>query len=182
MAQFDKARALVARARERAIWIGDDHGDPHEAALLNCSIPVELNLALKEILDHLRSALDYVAHELCEAATGARSAKPIYFPITARGFSAVDFPSRVGKLMPGLLEKRPDLLAVLERFQPYASPENGWLADLATLANHTKHVDLEVNEVSAADVDVMLDEDGNTIIRTHKGDGSPRQLTFAYAG
>jgi hypothetical protein len=149
---FETAKALVARAQERATWIGDDHDDPYEHALLTRSVSVEMHVALKEILDHLRSALDYCAHELCHAVTGQIGSAKIYFPITARGFPAVDFPSRVGKLMPGLLSSRRDLVAVLASFQPFASPTNNWLPDLASLANRTKHINLTVNSVEAADM------------------------------
>ena len=172
--RFEMAKALTARARERAAWIGDDHGDPYEAALLNRTVPLEMHIALKEILDHLRSGLDYCAHEMCEVATGRISTAQIYFPITARGFAAVDFPSRVGKLMPGLVKSRPDLVTTLAGFQPFTSKENGWLADLATLANRTKHVELNVNSVDAADVKFTRDPVSGILRReVRRSDGMP---------
>jgi len=174
---FEMARALVKRARERADWIGDDHGTPYEAALLSRSVTIEMHVAFKEILDHLRSALDYCAHELCEVATRSQILGQVYFPITARGFAAGDFRSRVGKLMPGLLQNRPDLVTVLERFQAFSSADNGWLSDLATLANRTKHVEFAIQEVSSADAVFGRDEaTGHSTIQARKQDGTPVSL------
>jgi len=109
-------------------------------------------------------------------ATGTTTSAQICFPITARDFASADFRSRVGTVRPGVLQTRPDLLPLLERFQPLASPKNGWLADLATLANRTKHVELDVNSVAAADVKIYPAPDGKKMIQTHKRDGRPLQL------
>jgi hypothetical protein len=155
------ARALIARAEERRRWIGDDHGDPYEQALDTGVIPVAMEIALKEIVEHLRSALDYCAREICESCGPVSSGRPIYFPIVPRGFDAKDFRSRVGKLMPGVMQARPDLLPIFASFQPFSATENGWLADLATLANETKHVSLSINSVSSQDV-VISEKDNDT--------------------
>src|SRR5471030_2614057 len=107
--RFEMAHALVKRAEERAAWIGDDHGDPYDEALMTGNISNEMNIALKEIFDHLRSALDYCAREVCERIGNVPVGSSIYFPITSNGFNPKDFRSRVGKLLPGILSKRPDL-------------------------------------------------------------------------
>jgi len=173
MRRFEMARALVDRAEERIAWIGDDHGDPYEAALISRSVSVEMHVAIKEVLDHLRSALDYCAHEVCETTTAALSIGPIYFPITSKKFSSKDFVSRVCRLMPGLSEARPDLVSVLARFQPFSSPDNDWLADLATLSNRTKHVELSVNCIDVADVVFDPDQDsGGRYHFVRRADGS----------
>src|SRR4029079_534369 len=115
--RFEMARTLVKRAQERAAWIGDDHGDPYEEALATRSIPDEMKIALKEILDHLRSALDYTAREVCERSGAVLAGARVYFPITPRIFDAKDFRSLVGRQMPGVLQNRSDLLPVLESVQ-----------------------------------------------------------------
>jgi hypothetical protein len=125
MLRFDMARALVSRAEERAKWIGDDHGDPYEQALITGIVTNEMKIALKEILDHLRSALDYSAREICERIDPVVPGVSIYFPIAGRSLKAADFRSRVGKLMPGVLTKRPDLEAVLASFQYFSNQKTG---------------------------------------------------------
>jgi hypothetical protein len=114
--RFDMARTLVKRAHERADWIGDDHGDPYEDAPGVRRISDEMKIALKEILDHLRAALDYCAREVCERCVGHRSRTFIYFPIVARGFDPKDFRSRLSRLMLGLLKTRPDLEPIFASF------------------------------------------------------------------
>jgi hypothetical protein len=173
MLRFDMARTLVNRAEERAKWIGDDHGDPYEEALQTGIVTNEMKIALKEILDHLRSALDYSAREICERIATIAPGVPIYFPIAGRSFKAADFKSRVGKLMPGVLTNRPDLEAVLASFQYFSDQKNWWLPDLATLANQTKHEQLSVNEVSTVNAKFEYDEAGELRVAMQKQDGTP---------
>jgi hypothetical protein len=134
---------------------------------------MEMQIAFKETLDHLRSALDYCAHEVCVACGTTVASPRLYFPIVARGFAQADFRSRVGQLMPGVLQARPDLEAILASFQPFASSSNGWLADLATLANDTKHDHLSVAEVAAAHVKLTRRQDGTFLADMRKPDDQP---------
>lgn len=166
---FGMARALIKRARERAEWIGDDHGDPYEQALVSRKISDEFQICVKEILDHLRSALDYVAR----ACVGGTVSVKVYFPIIRKGGAEKDFRSVVARLMPGVLEARPEILPILASFQPFSHPENGWLADLATLANETKHVQLTVNEVTTGSTKFYRGTDGQMMISMRKSDGRP---------
>ncbi|MGJ5205023.1 hypothetical protein [Bradyrhizobium sp. HKCCYLR20261] len=176
--RFEMALALVKRAEEHAKWIGDDHGDPYEEALRTGIVTTDMKLALKEILDHLRSALDYSAREICEQVTAVRAGVPIYFPIVGRSFKAADFRSRVGKLMPGVLNARPDLETILASFQYFSDQKNWWLPDLATLANETKHEQLSVNEVGTVDATFEYDDDGELQISMKKPGGT----TFVAGG
>jgi hypothetical protein len=171
--RFDMAKTLVKRAEERAAWIGDDHGDPYEEALVTGTVSAEMKIALKEILDHLRSALDYAAREIWERSSGLPVHARVYFPITARNFNKKDFGSLVGRQMPGVPQSRPDLLAVLESLQPFMSSKNGWLADLGTLANKTKHEQLMVNHVTALQLKTWRDEQGLVLSSAKKADGTP---------
>lgn len=79
MNRFEMAYALIERSRVRRNEIGD-HGDPYEDAILYGFVSMELQIVLKEVLEHLRSALDYTAMEVVERITGKISRR-IYFPI-----------------------------------------------------------------------------------------------------
>lgn len=142
------------------MWLAELAPDQQEA-FERRAVTVRLQIAVKEILEHLRSALDYCARELCERATGVAppAGIPVYFPIAARGFDRKDFRSRVGKCLPGLLASREDLVSVLESFQEFASLANRWLPDLATLCNENKHERLSAQrgEESAAQVQGFAD-------------------------
>ena len=168
--RFDMAEALVEKAKRQRNEIGD-HGDPYEEALLTGVVSIELKIIVKEIFDHLRSALDYCAREICHQCSNGSSPKVVYFPIVSKDFQRSDFKSRVGKLMPGVLDSRPNLLAVLESFQPFASVDNNWIADFATLCNENKHEQLSVTQCTSGTGVVNKTDDGVFRVSNFKGDG-----------
>src|SRR3546814_7938002 len=73
------AETRVARARKHANWIGDDHGDPYEVAMLAGEVGTEMQVTAKEILDHLRAALDYCARQVWQEISAAPAGALIYF-------------------------------------------------------------------------------------------------------
>jgi hypothetical protein len=137
--RFQDAAALVRRAKERLPGLRA----AYEKAIAAGEVSAELKMDVKEIIDCLRSALDYCARELYEryGAPTKKGTKPkVYFPIAPAGS---DWKSFLGKSIPGLDEKRPDLARTLERYQPAADPRNNqWLADLAFLSIENKHAQL----------------------------------------
>jgi hypothetical protein len=167
--RFEMAEALVAEAKKRRSEIGD-HGDPYEEALLTGVVSVKLKIIVKEIFDHLRSALDYCAREICEQCSSGSAPKIVYFPIVAKGFKQSDFKSRVGKLMPGVLDARPDVLPVLESFQPFTAADNDWLADFTSLCNENKHEQLSVTQCTSGHGLASKHDDGVVRISTFKND------------
>ncbi|PEN00133.1 hypothetical protein CN621_16920 [Bacillus wiedmannii] len=144
------AEALIERAKYKRLQIGGDHGDPYEESLLSGFVTLELKIIVKEILEHLRSALDYSAREVVENISCTPSSH-VYFPIVSKIFKQEDFKSRIGKLLPGILKNRPDLLLVFESFQPFVDKENNWLADFATICNENKHEQLSIIKRDSAD-------------------------------
>ncbi len=135
---FEMAEALVAWARRRFKEIA-----PHQyESFQSRKVATNFRIAIKEIFDHLRAALDYCARRVCEAASGGPLAPgdKAYFPIVAVGSRPEDFRSRVGKLLPGVVGARDDLVAVFGSFQEFADPKaNAWLPAFATLCNENKH-------------------------------------------
>jgi hypothetical protein len=136
--RFRQAAALVKDAESRLSHLCAEY----ERSLHEKQISVELQVAIKGVLDSLRSALDYVAYELHNRFGTPRQQAKVYFPIAAKGARREDFPSLVGKNIPGLADMRPDLVPVLESFQAFTSDENQWLPELASLANENKHANL----------------------------------------
>jgi hypothetical protein len=136
--RFDQANALIKDAKGRLIALRADY----EESLHDKQVRVELQISIKGVLDGLRSALDYVAHELHERFGPQSQGTRVYFPIAAKGARQEDFRSLVGKNIPGLPDRRPDLVDLLESFQSFSSPENQWLPELASLANENKHANL----------------------------------------
>jgi len=168
--RLDMTRALLSKARHIRGTIGD-HGDPYEDSLLRGEVTVELKIAVKEIVDHLRAALDYAAREIAEVGSGGNVTKPVYFPIVQRGFAAQNFPSRLEQVVPGIAESRPDLAQLLASFQVFSSPDNDWLPDLATLANENKHEQLSVAS-KQAQAGTVATVDGQTEFRFTEATGA----------
>lgn len=167
---FSSARALWDRAEQHRRWIGDDHGDPYEAALISQNVPVEMQVALKELLEHLRSALDYAARAVCVECAPLTGREKIYFPIARPEAREADFAALVGRQMPGVLAHRPELVEVLASFQAFRSADNLWLTDLATLANVAKHEFLEINETAEVPHELRLVSPNVYTAKVHAGD------------
>lgn len=136
--RFEMALALCDMARRQV----SDLTKTYQQSLREKAISIDLKIGIKNTIENLRSALDYTARETCERAGGDCDKVNVYFPIARKGFKASDFESLVGKNMAGLPSQRPDLVEVLATFQEFASPENDWLPELATLCNENKHQQL----------------------------------------
>lgn len=177
--RFDMALALIEKTK--ANEYNFDHGQPYENALLTGVVSLELKVSIKEIFDHLRSALDYCAKEVVVSYTAEGVSKKVYFPIVAKDFKQENFRSRVGQLLPGLLINRADLIPIFESFQSFSSADNFWLADLATLCNENKHENLSVSGIVESPTIIGIDKNGNRYNHTFKQDGTtpfPR-ITFS---
>lgn len=136
--RFKQAMALIQNAKTRLINVERTY----RVSLDEKNVDLSLQVGIKVILDNLRSALDYIAHELFDQGGSGPPGLKIYFPIAAKGSRKSDFQSLVGRNIPGLLQKRPDLVALLETFQEFSSVGNSWLPDLATLSIENKHKQL----------------------------------------
>lgn len=98
---------------------------------------------VKSSLEHLRSCLDYLSHDIYDyvyASTDGlsedeREKKIVYFPY---GRNSNDFHSSLGKSFKNIKNINPDIYNLLESIQPYASGQN-WLIDLCQITNSMKH-------------------------------------------
>jgi hypothetical protein len=150
--RFEMAEGLIAWARQR---LEDLETDYYQKAARARHVTVELQIAIKEFLEHLRSALDYCARETHDRCVGVSVAPKVYFPIASQFANRADFPSVVNNCMRGLQNARPDLVDVLASFQAFASAENVWLPRFATLCNENKHEQLSVQRAVQARIDLV---------------------------
>lgn len=178
MDRFAMAEALVLRARKHAAWIGDDHGDPYEVAMLADEIDTDVQVTAKEILDHLRAALDYCARQVWQDFSATPPGAIIYFPIAREGAKASDFASLMNSKMPGVPAASPTVLSVFADMQALADPANIWLPELATLVNSAKHEHLQVAIVPEALVHTRRDEDGTFWTSFEPGHGPKRHQSW----
>lgn len=138
------ASTLVKRADQHRLSIGDDHGDPYEAAILAGEVPDEMQLLVKEAIDHLRAALDYCSMHVVEYFGSLRVDRNVFFPIARKGAKEDDFRSLMNRAMPGVSSASPAAYTTFRDFQEFTSSANQWLPELATLANQAKHNHLEI--------------------------------------
>lgn len=154
------ASRLIRRVQSHKDWIGDDHGDRYEEAMITGVIPDEMQIVVKEILDHLRAALDYCAQHVWAHYSGQPQHAKVYFPIAREAAKEGDFLSLMNKNMPGVASACPAAYDAFKGCQAFADSENSWLPELATLVNQTKHNHLEVASIPPVFMKYATSKDG----------------------
>lgn len=113
--------------------------EAYNNALQDKNISVDLKIIIKNYFENARSALDYLACDICE--TLSISSPKIYFPIVRKDGSKESFCGFIGKHLPNLEDKNKPLFDYLESLQPYHSQMN-WLGEFAEVCNDSKHQQL----------------------------------------
>jgi len=134
----DQVRALLEHAEARIKEIEEQYSQ----ALDSSSIPPSLQIDIKNYMENLRSALDYIAHDVYEqlvaphrSTSGLSEVTKVYFPY---GKTENDFKSRVGAHLPELAKLAPRVYGTLESVQPHRTGDN-WLHDFCSILNEKKH-------------------------------------------
>ena len=112
------------------------------SSLSEKSVKPTLLIEIKNVMENLRSALDFSAHGLFDKFSVSSRANPnIYFPYSRLGQSQADFQrsNRIETCIPGITTSRPDIVAKLESYQSFASTNNEWLPKFMELNNENKH-------------------------------------------
>lgn len=115
----------------------------YKAALTDESIRDILKVKVKTVLEHLRSSLDYCAHDIYDFyyskndgnTEEERNKLKIYFPY---GKKPQNFRASLGNNFKKFNEIDIDMYDLLESIQPYKS-NNNWLIDICLLTNTNKH-------------------------------------------
>lgn len=105
---------------------------------LNAQQPATLPVMIKNVVENYRSALDYLAVRI----TGAHG-KPggmVYYPLAPESAA---FDGVMDSKMPGVRAARPDIAAVIAKYQPYNTT---WVRPLNQLARENKHNSLSPQE------------------------------------
>ena len=113
----------------------------YKEALSEKKIPTFLSIDIKNFMENLRSALDYMAHDIYEVAIkperdkiGTKAIKS-YFPY---GKTENDFKSRLGSELPNLQSLNPKFFALVESVQPHNS-NDPWPYEFCSILNDKKH-------------------------------------------
>ena len=134
----DQVDALLEHAKTAL----EEIEEQYNKALKETTIPPSLQIHIKNYMENLRSALDYIAHDIYEQeiaphriSTGKQEIREVYFPY---GNTETDFKSRVGSSLPELKNVSPSLYNTLEAIQPYKAGDT-WLFDFCRILNEKKH-------------------------------------------
>lgn len=137
MNYFNDAKALVEHASKELPKLERAYED----SLLQKEVQSALKIEIKNIMENLRSALDFAARGLFDKyGSSTRSDQKIYFPYALLSQTKTEFHSkkRIEKSIPGI-ESRPDIVAKLDSYQHYSKPANRWLPLFMELNDENKH-------------------------------------------
>lgn len=112
----------------------------YDQSLHDKDIPAFLCIDIKNVMENLKSALDYMAQDVAitisnRKANNAALRKKIYFPY---GKNKQDYDSSIKKNLPDLEIVRPDIYSLIEGIQPHTCG-NAWLYDFCQILNENKH-------------------------------------------
>lgn len=131
----DRVLALLDFAEKQLKEIATEY----ESAVGLEQVPLALSIKVKNYCENLRSALDYLAHQVFESLQPTRDIpKTLSFPMSWRKSKAE---AAIEKQFPGLKETRPKLWRIISDFQPYRK-NNSRLRHFLSVVNDSKHWDL----------------------------------------
>lgn len=112
----------------------------YDQSLHDKDIPAFLRIDIKNVMENLRSALDYMAQDVAITISNRKSnnaalRKKIYFPC---GKNKQDYDSSIKKNLPDLEIVRPDIYSLIEDIQPHTCGDT-WLYDFCQILNENKH-------------------------------------------
>ncbi len=137
----------------------------YERALRDKSL--DLRVPVKNLMENLRSTLDYMAHDIYESccqsartASGQPDPKNIYFPY---GKTEADFKAGIGSSLPDLDTHAPEIYKILLSIQPFVCGDT-WLCDFCVILNEKKHDHLKAQERSESETYTVESQHGSVTI------------------
>lgn len=140
MNRFEQIHALLESADESLLEIER----LYNSSLSSKELDPQLLVRIKNLLENLRSSLEYLAQEIfnryCRCPRGKHIS--VYFPILSKTSTPQDFASFMNGRFPGLAQARPSLYSKLESYQYFHSATNEWLIQFNELCQQNKHEQL----------------------------------------
>jgi len=131
MSREKSISALIKKCRDSMTGLKSDY----QASLEAKSISEELKIDIKNILENLRSCLDYIAKDIHEKLVPGTASR-LYFPIRQ---TAHEFAQAIARDYIGLDQTSKAIHSILEQNQPF---NDDWLGKFNRLNNENKHEDL----------------------------------------
>lgn len=141
MSHFEDAHELVVYSRESLDRIEKVYNESLDQKTIKPSLLIEI----KNLMENLRSALDYAARGLFDRYGNSTKKNPrIYFPYAtdSQDLAAFRSSNRIEMSIPGLTVGSPSAAAKLLSFQHFSGPEWAWLPKFMRLNNDNKHQQL----------------------------------------
>jgi hypothetical protein len=158
MNRRDDVSTILEVAKQQYESIREDYDRALRERSLDLRVPV------KNLMENLRSSLDYMAHDIYEAcckATRVAAGKPnphnIYFPYSR---TEADFKSGVGSSLPDLVTTAPVVYNLIASIQPFRCNDT-WLYDLCSILNEKKHDKLKAQVRSETETYIVESEHGS---------------------
>ncbi len=114
----------------------------YKASLQKQTIDPSLQIDIKNVMENLRSALDFMAHDIYDkivypdrVSSGEKQLNDIYFPY---GKDENGFRSSIDRSLPKMSSLSPPIYLILERIQLHKCG-NDWLYNFCTILNQNKH-------------------------------------------
>ena len=131
----DSIRALIGRGDADIKKIENEYRNSLQAQ----QIQNDLKVDIKNFCENLRSALDFLGHDIRETFCANADPKArFYFPIFP---TKAEFEAKMNEWYPDLKANVPDLWSFLESIQPYHQSHQ-WLSSFNKINNENKHSDL----------------------------------------
>ena len=137
ISHFDDAKELVNHAKGALPKLEQDY----QSSLHDKTIKPAVLIDIKNLMENLRSALDFSAHGLfAKYGTSPKANPKIYFPYAQLGQTQAAFlaANHIENFIPGIAA-RPDVVARLNSYQHYSDPKNKRLPQFMDLNNENKH-------------------------------------------
>jgi len=136
MKRYEDVIALTKDSKEQYLKVKE----LYDKSLKDKSL--DIRVKVKNLMENLRSILDYTAHDIYEnicktqqQKSGKSDISNIYFPY---GKNENDFKSSIGRSLPELENLSPSIYDLIKNVQPFAC-NNSWLYDLCVINNENKH-------------------------------------------
>ena len=181
MKMQDHVQILLDSAR----YALDDIESGYRNSLAKKELDIQLFVQIKNLLENLRSALDYVAREVFNKfCTGLVREKPlqVYFPVLRRTATAQDFSAFMNGRFPGLQVNAHELYNCLEECQFYKSSANEWLVQFNDLCQSNKHEQLSPQTRSENKRTEFADISGGSVSWNDGVQFGPSGITFKPGG
>lgn len=142
----------------------------YEGSLRAKSISAGLKIGIKNFCENLRSAMDYLAHEIYDVHCGGVNSKTrFYFPILP---DRAQFADRMKEWFHDLEKSSPKIWSYLESIQPYSGVNTQWLGLFNRLNNENKH-DALVHQDRVETEEIRVTSDGGSRVSWN-----PSSVTF----